>query len=110
MTSLYDPIKLILEFYYMSNGLTFEIYFCDIFTNAKFQGDRFIIDGEINKKHALQIYQNNIGPGYSEPDFTSQSPASNLFRKLIIPHYLDYCTVLPPHNANNVWNHGGMAL
>ena len=25
MTSLYNPIKLILEFYYMGNGLTFEI-------------------------------------------------------------------------------------
>ena len=24
-TSLYNPIKLILEFYYMTNGLTFEI-------------------------------------------------------------------------------------
>ena len=26
MTSLYKPIKLILEFYYMSNGLTFKIF------------------------------------------------------------------------------------
>ena len=26
MTSLFKPIKLILEFYYMSNGLTFEIF------------------------------------------------------------------------------------
>ena len=25
MTSLYNPIKLILELYYMANGLTFEI-------------------------------------------------------------------------------------
>ena len=26
MTSLYKPITLILEFYYMSNGITFEIF------------------------------------------------------------------------------------
>ena len=26
MVSLYKPIKVILQFYYMSNGLTFEIY------------------------------------------------------------------------------------
>ena len=32
---------------------------------VKFQGNQFIIDGEINEKHALQIYQNECGPGYS---------------------------------------------
>ena len=26
MTSLYNPIKLFLDFYYMANGLTFEIF------------------------------------------------------------------------------------
>ena len=62
----------------MSNGLTFEI-FNIIFANflptlgydlkiacAKFQGNRFIIDGEIDEKHALQIYQNECRPGYSK--------------------------------------------
>ena len=34
-------------------------------TCAKFQGNRFIIDGEIDEKHALQNYQNECGPGYS---------------------------------------------
>ena len=32
---------------------------------AKFQGDRFIIDGEIDGKHELQNYQKECGPGYS---------------------------------------------
>ena len=32
---------------------------------AKFQENRFIIDGEIDEKHALQNYQNECGPGYS---------------------------------------------
>ena len=32
---------------------------------ANFQGLLFIIDGEIDEKHALQIYQNNCGPGYN---------------------------------------------
>ena len=32
---------------------------------AKFEGNPFIIDGEVNEKHALQIYQNNYGPGYN---------------------------------------------
>ena len=31
---------------------------------VKFQENRFIIDGEMDKKHALQIDQNNCGPGY----------------------------------------------
>ena len=35
-------------------------------TCAKFQRNRFIIDREIDEKHALQIYQNNCGPGCSE--------------------------------------------
>ena len=48
MTSLYEPITLIREFYYMSNGLTFEIL--DII-----QGNQFRIDGEIDEKRALQI-------------------------------------------------------
>ena len=47
---------------------------------AKCQGNRFIIDGEIDEKHGLQKYQNECGlakgfrkplakcgPGYSEP-------------------------------------------
>ena len=33
-------------------------------TCAKFQGNWFIIDGEINEKRALQIYRNICGPGY----------------------------------------------
>ena len=62
----------------MSNGLTFEIfniifakclptlgYYLKI-TCAKFQGNRFIIDGDIDEKHALQIYLNECGPGYSK--------------------------------------------
>ena len=62
MTSLYKPITLILEFYYMLKGLTFEIL--NIFAMlgqdleipcAKFQENRFGIDGEIDEKHALQI-------------------------------------------------------
>ena len=66
MTSLYKPITLILEFYYMSNGPTFEIL--NSFENflpmlghnlemscEKFQVNRFRIDGEIIEKHALQI-------------------------------------------------------
>ena len=32
---------------------------------AEFQGNRLRIDREINEKHALQIYQNECGPGYS---------------------------------------------
>ena len=35
------------------------------FACAKFQGNQFIIDGEIDKKHALQIYQNECGPKYN---------------------------------------------
>ena len=31
----------------------------------KFQENWFIIDGEIDEKHALQNYQNKCGPGYS---------------------------------------------
>ena len=66
MTSLYKSITLILEFYYMSNGLTFKII--NIISRnlpmlghaleiscAKFYGNRFRIDGEIDKKHALEI-------------------------------------------------------
>ena len=62
----YKPIRLILEFYYISNYMS---NFCNIqynfvkllltlghdLTCAKFQGNRFRIDGEINEKHALQI-------------------------------------------------------
>ena len=40
---------------------------------AKFQGNRFIIDVEIDEKHALQIYQNKCGPGYSRQNLTSDS-------------------------------------
>ena len=60
MTSLYKPITLILEFYYISNGLTF-LNFLPMLGHdlemscAKFQGNRFRIDGEIDEKHALQI-------------------------------------------------------
>ena len=32
--------------------------------SSKFQENRFIIDGEIDEKHALQNYQNKCGPGY----------------------------------------------
>ena len=39
---------------------------------AKFQRNWFIIDGEIDKKHALHIYQNNYVPGdNSEMSFRS---------------------------------------
>ena len=61
MTSLFKPIKLILEFYYMSNGLAFEIF--DILAKflptlgydlkiacAKFQENWFIIDGRNRRK------------------------------------------------------------
>ena len=35
---------------------------------AKFQRNRFIIDGEIEEEHelGLHIYQNNCGPGYNQ--------------------------------------------
>ena len=76
MTSFFKPNKLILEYYYMSNGLTFAIlniilqnfyrrYDITKITCAKFQGNWFIIDREIDEKHALQNYQNECGPGYS---------------------------------------------
>ena len=66
MTSLYKPILPVLEFYYMSNSLTFEILnnFAKFLPTlgrdlkmscAKFQGNWFRIDGEIDEKHALQI-------------------------------------------------------
>ena len=69
MTSLFKPIRLTL--YYMSHGLTFEIFNIiwrilptlgyDLkIACAKFQGNRFI-----NDKHALQIYQTECGPGYT---------------------------------------------
>ena len=32
---------------------------------AKFQGNLFIIHGEIDEKHALQIYRNNCSPEYN---------------------------------------------
>ena len=72
MTSLFKPIKLILEFYYMSNGLTFDNFAKFLATLgydlkiacAKFQRNRFILDREIDKKHALQNYQNECGTGY----------------------------------------------
>ena len=56
----------------MSNGLTFVIlnflqtlgYDLKI-ACAKFQSNWFIIDGEIDKKHALRNYHNECGPGYS---------------------------------------------
>ena len=65
---LFNPIRLILEFYYMANGLTFEIlniilrnfYPCWDFNRkwpraAKFQGNRFKIDGEIADNHAILV-------------------------------------------------------
>ena len=63
MMSIYKPITLILDFYYMSNGLTFEIsniilrnfYDVKTVTCAKFLGNRFRIDWEMDEKHALQI-------------------------------------------------------
>ena len=60
MTSLYKPITLFLEFYYMSNGLTFEIFntilrFLEM-ACAKFQANRFRIDELVDEKHALEIY------------------------------------------------------
>ena len=68
MTSLFSAIKVILEFYYMSNGLTFKIFniifakFLPTFgydlkiACGEFQGNQFIIDREIDEKLALQIY------------------------------------------------------
>ena len=60
----------------MSNGLTFETFNKIIFakyktmlgydmtmTSAIFQVNRRIIDGKIDEKYVLQIYQNNCGPG-----------------------------------------------
>ena len=66
MTSLYKTITLILAFYYMSNGLLLNIEYNfakflpmlghDLkMSCAKFQENRFRIDEEIDKKHALQI-------------------------------------------------------
>ena len=65
-------MKLILECYYMSNDLTFEYshilpmlgYDLKI-SCAKFQENRFIIEGEIDKKHALHtcIYQIIVAQG-----------------------------------------------
>ena len=67
MTSLYEPITLILEFYYMLNGITFENISYNFATFlpmlghdlemscAKCQENRFRIDREIDEKHALQI-------------------------------------------------------
>ena len=65
--SFYNPIKLILELYYIVNGLTFEILNI-IFLNfspllgfkkkiafAKFQKNRFRIDGEIAEIHAILV-------------------------------------------------------
>ena len=60
----------------MSNSLTFEILniILRIFYRryddlkivcAKFQRNLFIIEREIDEKHALQIYQNECCPGYS---------------------------------------------
>ena len=37
---------------------------------ATFQENRLLIDGEIDEKHALQIYQYNCGPGYSKKIMT----------------------------------------
>ena len=63
MTSLYKPITLILEFYYMSNGITFEYIeynFAKLLlmlghnlemSCAKFQRNRFRINGEIDEKY-----------------------------------------------------------
>ena len=77
MTSRFKLIQLILELYYMSNGLTFAIlnivfakflpmlgYDLKI-ASAEFKGNRLIIDTEIDEKHALQNYQNECGPRYS---------------------------------------------
>ena len=33
---------------------------------AKFQGNRFRIDTEIDEKHELHNHQNNCGPGYGQ--------------------------------------------
>ena len=72
MLSLYKPTTQILEFYYvyMSNGLTFEIIINFKYNSAnflamlghdlemacaKFLGNRYRIDREIDEKHALQI-------------------------------------------------------
>ena len=75
MTSLFKPIKQIIEFYYMSHGLTFKIFIIILakflptlgydlkIDCGKFQGNRLIIDGEIDKKQALQNYQNECGSG-----------------------------------------------
>ena len=53
MTFLFKHIKLILEFYYRPNSLTILRNFTNVriwLENcAKFQGDRFIIDGEIDE-------------------------------------------------------------
>ena len=43
---------------------------------VKFQGNRFIIDGEIDEKRALQKHQNECGPGYIGNIETSVSTAS----------------------------------
>ena len=68
MTSLYKPITRILEFYYMSNEI-FNIilrFFLPMLRHdlemacKQFRGNLFRIDGEIDDKHALQIYQIHV--------------------------------------------------
>ena len=61
MTSLYQPITLIQEYYYIANDLTkllpvlgFDLKAC---AEKKSIQNRW----EIKVKHALQIYQNNCG-------------------------------------------------
>ena len=62
MTSLYKPIKLILECYYMSNGLAFEMfnYFASLgfdreMAFATFQGNWLRIDRETSENHSILV-------------------------------------------------------
>ena len=78
MTFLFKPIKIIsriLLHVKWSNFCNIKYNFAKFLrtlgydlkiASAKFQGNRFIIDEEIDEKHALQNYQNECDPGYSE--------------------------------------------
>ena len=74
MTALY---KLILGFYYMPIFLNIQYNFANFLSLLGYDLKiacaqfRFIVDGENNEKHALQIYQNTCVPGYSKYDMQS---------------------------------------
>ena len=56
---------------------------------AEFQGNQFIIDGEIDEKHVLQIYQNECGPGYKSLIIDAVTVNGNGSLSLFIAHSVD---------------------